>query len=362
MSPLMKAKVLGQVGSKAILLVGGKPISVNSDQSLLEGSKVQGRFSKINGGFEITKQLSSGGESGRTHLGTYFKNNGIAATELNFLTGSKLMEMGKSLDPKVFSDMSRYLHLVGDATELNVEVILTALQKNLPMSKGVLSLLTQFLPFGSFKKLLGEDLETRFSDKQIKALKALFPELKSKGIDIKSFLIDIGIDEEVLLQKGVFESDILRELELRKEPAISKLLKDLFSFYKILTEKADDSIDITLNIPFLIEEELDELSVRYKYENENSEIEENGRHSMEVLLELSELGKTYIQFSLAHEKLNILMKLENLPQLLNQEELEEECLEIHGVSSVKVKMVSEIVKEIGPSKKKVEAVKLDIKA
>lgn len=362
MSPLVKAKVLGQVGKKAILLVGGKPVSVTSEKSLAEGAKVQGRFSKVGGGFEITKSLSSEGTTGRNHLSSFFKNNGIPASELNFLTGSKLMEMGKSLDPKVFSDMSRYLHLVGDVTELNIEVLLTAMQKKLPLSKGVLSLLSQFLPFGSFKKLLDGDSETKFSDKQLKTLKALLPELKSKGIDIKTFLIDIGLDEEVLLQKGIIESDILRELDLRKEPAISKLLKDLFSFYKILADKGDESVDILLQIPFVIEDEIEELALRYRYDEDGSTDAEDGKHNLELLLDLSELGKTYVQFTLNNEKLNVLMKIENLPDDVDIESLEEDFLSIEGISSARVKLVSEVVQEIGPIKQKVEAVKLDIKA
>lgn len=362
MTPLVRAKVLGQVGNKAILLVGGKPITVKSEQSLLEGTKVQGRFSKVSGGFEITKRLSPEGTTGRNHLSSYFKNNGIAATELNFLTGSKLMEMGKSLDPKVFSDMSRYLNLVGDVTELNVEVVLTAMSKNLPMSKGVLSLLSQFLPFGSFKKLLNDESEDRVNDKQLRNLRALLPELKNKGIDIKSFLLDMGVDEEVLLQKGVFESDILRELELRKEPAISKLLKDLFSFYKILAEKGDNNLDVTLHVPFVIDDELDELALRYKREEGDLETGEDGRHSVEMLLTMSELGSTYVQFMLNGAKLAVTMKLENLPNDIDINELEKDFLTIDGIESVKIKIVSEQVDDIGPSKKRVEAVKLDIKA
>ena len=361
MSPLLKAKVLGQVGKQAILLVGGKTLSIKSDQSLLEGAKVQGRFSKVNGQFELTQVSSSSLSTGKNHLSTYFQSQGIASTELNFLIGSKLMEMGKALDPSIFSDMNRFSHLMGDKNELSVEAMLLAMQRNLPMSKGILSLLAQFLPFGSFKKLISNDSYEKLNDDQLRKLRALLPELKNRGINIKQFLADIGIDEEILLQKNVFESDILRELELRDEKSLSKLLKDLFSFYKVLAEKKEDSLDLFLQIPFIVDDEIEDLSLRYKQES-SQEGEEGTRHSLELLLDLSNLGKTYLQFTLSQQNLSVLLKLENLPDDIDVLELEDEFLSIDGVETVQVKMISGFVESITSSKKKVEVVRLDIKA
>ncbi|PCJ20610.1 MAG: hypothetical protein COB02_03555 [Candidatus Cloacimonadota bacterium] len=361
MSPLLKAKVLGQVGKKAILLVGGKTHSVNVDKSLLEGSRVHGRFSKLTGNFEITK-LGQTAAGGKNHLNSYFQSQGIAMTELNFLTGSKLMEMGKALDPKIFSDMSRFAHLLGDTSELSIEAMLIAMQRKLPMSKGILSLLMQFLPFTSLKKELSDGGKAKISDKALLKLKSLLPELRGKGIDIKSFLLDIGIDEEILLQKNIFESDILRGLELKNESSISKLLKDLFSFYKIFTEKKEDSLDLFLQVPFVVDEELEELSIRYKKESVNKAGSIEDRHSLEVLLDMSKLGKTYIQFILSNKNLSVLLRLENMPKEAHLEELEKEFLEIDDIEIVRVKMTTGIVESIGRTKQKIEAINLDVKA
>ena len=205
---LQQARVLGVVDRRAILLVRGQALGVPVSEGarVREGQQLQGRFVQSGDGgyqFELQKstQQLSASTSGRVHLGTFFTNNGIQPTELNFLVGHKAMQMGQSLTPELFQQVYRFSSLLPDFSESSVHSLLLAISSRFPIKRSTLKLgrdqlLQDRSSVALLKGLFGFKSNQNLNSNQVRTLGQFFPQLDDLGFDLRHYFKRSGIDLE----------------------------------------------------------------------------------------------------------------------------------------------------------------------
>jgi len=369
---LLKAKVLGNTARGAIVLVKGKPLTVQGGVQLSEGKEVNGKIvtSKAGLRFEVRQELpvlDRSVTSGKAHLGTFLKNHGVAPNEMNLLAGHKAMQMGQALTPELFTQLQKYSSLLPEVTEKNIHSLLFMLANGLPMHKRVFGLTRDHLDGKSSLKRLIKGV-FGFSKFSGSSLKSYLPQLSEKGFDLKRFFSRSGINSESkLAQMQVLEDDFLSELQRQGRQKSLRAIKDLFSFSKIFSQGEKGDSEQVFTIPYLVDDEVEEMVVRFRKESKSQKKGEQ-YGSLDLYLELSRLGPLMLSFSMVRDSISLVIRsphqetVDDLGQSLMEFQTELESIE--GVTHSRVRILREGVSAPSEQVEETSAapVKVDIKA
>jgi hypothetical protein len=348
---LLRARVLGNTDKGAIVLVKGKPVTVQGTTELKEGGEVRGRIVSSREGlrFEVRQELpilDRSAKSGQAHLGTFLKNNGIVPNELNLLAGHKAIQLGQPLTPELFAQVQRFSSLLPEVTEKDVHSLLFMISGGLNIQRRTLSMARDHLEGKSSMKSLIKGF-FGFSSKGSlgnSTLGRYLPQLTSQGFDLRRFFTHSGINSESRLQQGEVTDDLLSELHRQGRKDLVKSIKDLFSFTKILNQGEKAEQEQILTVPYMVEDELEEMVVRYKKDGSKKD-NKGGAQSLDLYLEMSKLGALMISFSLKDQSAGLVIRSarKDVASFLEgaQTEFEKELGAIENVSNARVRILRE---------------------
>ncbi len=326
---LFQATVLGNVKGQAILLVGGKTLSV-PDSDLKGGDVIQARLGQDGKSLEDVSSLRRGAPA--SQIGRYLEGAGIPRTEANFLAAYKAMQMGLTLKPELFEQVSRFLPLLGGLSETSIHSLLLAFELKLPLGAPVLNLLKRFLQKGmGFRELL----QSEVSGKAVNSwLGAYLERLDEDGLDLRRLLRRLGLWQEAATGQGQVQDSVFEDGALPKE--FLSRFKELMSLYRLMAEAQD--VPWVLVLPYQMDQEYRELTLRYQ-----KAADEAGGSRLELFLEMSALGELAFDFYLTPETLGlkILSHRDEVVRFLeeNSVELQEALGEAAGGRSVGLRVL-----------------------
>lgn len=374
---LQRARILGIVDKQAIILVRGRAVGVNITQSkgLQEGQHLQGHLTKLASGeyrFDIKSVTDvKATDAGRFHLGAFLETHGIRPSELNFLAGYKALQMNQSLTPEFFQQISRFASMLPDLSEASIQSLILAISSRFPINKSTLKLAKEGLSsdrgiVSLLKGVLGLSKNGELSESQQGFLRQYFPDFSRRGFDLRRFFEHGGIDlESQLLRNHIPTQPQLLSEDLESLDSIRKLLKSLMSFQKLFRTDNDPSEQI-IQIPYLMEGRLEELTVVLGREQGDDDDELSKVNSISMYLELSSLGPIMLKISKFEAGFKLLIKSEDFKvvDFLRSKELELSGVlgEMKGVSFVDVKITKSVVEAPDPAflKSEVRPQKIDL--
>jgi hypothetical protein len=305
---LIRARVLGNLDSGAVVLVKGKPVKVPSGTALSEGQEVQGKLVSRQGRLEFqlekadSQKTQSSALAGRAHLSSFLKSNGIPQTELTLLTGYKAMQLGQPLTPQLFSQILRFSGLLPDVSENSVHALLFLASRGLPIQRRGLGLFKSYLD--QRRGLRGLFASGEFKTAW-KFFKGLLPELNSEGFSLKSFFLRSGLNLESQLAKGQsILSDWVTLLRGEGHKKLSGKFKDFLGLLKLANTVEPGEQPQVLMVPYTQDDEPHELVLKYWRESSKREKGQSSDH-LEIYLEMSQLGSLMLGFSVDHGVLTL---------------------------------------------------------
>ena len=360
---LQQARVLGVVDKRAILLVKGRALGVPVAEGagVKEGQQLNGRFIKSSNGnyqFEVQESRTlNHSTNSKVHLGSFFSNHGIKPTELNFLVGHKAMQMGQSLTPELFHQIQRFSALLPDFSESSVHSLLLAIASRFPITRSTLKLGRNQLienrgTVALVKGLFGMKSNQALSLDQTRALSKYFPELDDLGFDLRRYFDRSGIDLEAQLRRGLSDSQSeFLKLDDKGFDPLKKLIKDLMSFTKLFKTSVDPSEQV-LQIPYLTEGRLEELTLVVGRETPDDDNNEGNVTSLRLYIDLSSLGPTMIGFQIVNDRLDITLRNEDFTVVeflqSRQSQITEEMSGVSDFRVIKVRVVQSKVEAPDP--------------
>ena len=264
---LIRAQVLGNLDTGAVVLVKGKPMRLAPGTHLSEGQEVQGKLVSRRGRLEF--QLEKGAlvknsasqVTGRAHLSSFLKTNGIPQSELTLLAGYKAMQLGRPLTPDLFSQVLRFSGLLPDLSENSVHSLLFLASRGLPIQRKGLGLFKSYLDKkGGFKHLFSAG----GSKSAWKLLKGFLPDLNSEGFSLERFFSRSGLNLESQLARGQgVLADWVAILKGEGKNRLSQKLKDFLGLLKLANTVDPGDQPQILMLPYTQDEQLHEMVLKY---------------------------------------------------------------------------------------------------
>ena len=172
------------------------------------------------------------------------------------------------------------------------------------------------------------------------------------GFDLRRYFDRSGIDLESQLRRGLsdLQSDFLK-LDNKDFDPLKKLIKDLMSFTKLFKTSVDPSEQV-LQIPYLTEGRLEELTLVVGRETPDNDNNEGNVTSLRLYVDLSNLGPTMIGFQIVNDRLDITFRNEDFRVIeflqSRQSQITEEMSGVSDFRVIKVRVVQSKVEAPDP--------------
>lgn len=296
----VQGKIIGFSGRDAFLLVRGQAMKVSLDGIFREGQDVSGRIVKSGEGLVLqtdgrqsaANTAESGG--GKQVLSDFFRQTGVPATEFNFLTAFKAMQLGQALSPELFSSMNRYLSFLPDISENSLHALLFSLLHGLPIHQKTISAMKNWLDNGAMWQGLFATIFGREFTKKAEVSRFL-PELAARSPFLRKLLADLGFETERRLLSEKNFTDLPTELFRSGAGELAAKLKDFVSLLKLLNSGRDSEEPLLLVLPYLEDGELRDLVLKsWKKPSKQGGF----AYNLEIYLSMSALGDMSLRFML----------------------------------------------------------------